>query len=98
MLHLTPDLEYLRSTVFFNLLKDAIVFDEYWQAVSYREYLTKRGIPCPLLYSLDGKQIAKDGVLDPNDRDSISRLDFSFGEYFGGSERLEELRRGKLEK
>lgn len=87
--------EYLRSSVFYNLLKDAIVFDDYWQAVEYRKYLTKSGVLCPMLYSLDGRQIGKDGVLDPNERNSINQLDYIFGEYFGGNAKLLELQERK---
>lgn len=96
MLYLNPRDEYLRSTIFYNLLKNAIVFDDYWQAVEYRKYLTRIHMPCPTLYSLDGRQIGKDGVLDPNERNSLQGLDFVFGEYFGGDERINELREGTL--
>lgn len=94
LLQFDPREEYLRSTVFFNSLKDAIVFDEYWQAVDYRKYLIKRGSPAPTLFSMDGRQIGRDGVLDPNARESLTNLDYRFGESFQGANRMNELHEG----
>jgi hypothetical protein len=93
LFHFEADQEYLRGTVFYDLFKDALVFEDFWQAIDYRKYLTACEASCPVLYALDGRKV--DGTLDPNYSVHSSRLEYSFGEYFSGRERLEKLQTGK---
>lgn len=87
----------LRATLFHNLLGKAIVFDEYSQAVKYRKYMISEKNYCPVLYSLDGRRIGKDAVLEKSSggKPSWADLSYAFGEYVGGEELLFPLKRGK---
>lgn len=95
---MNPEREHLRATLFYNLLGNAIVFDEYSQAMDYREYMTCQGKYCPLLYSLDGRKIGKDAMLERKrgGEPSLSDLPYSFGEYVSGNEVLFPLEQGAL--
>jgi len=47
------DHEYLRHSVFWNLFRDVMVFENLFQAQAYRNYLIKRKIPCPTMFSVN---------------------------------------------
>jgi len=50
------DHEYLRHSVFWNLFRDVMVFENLFQAQAYRNYLVKRKIPCPTMFSVNDEE------------------------------------------
>lgn len=81
LLHLKPDLESLRDTLFFNIFNNAILFDDMNSALDYRQYLVQNDIRPPSMYTLQGTKVTSQAVLDPGPGGmKPSRLDYVFGE------------------
>jgi hypothetical protein len=81
LLQLNPDLEYLRDTLFYQFLGNALIFDDLDSATNYRRSLVARNQPVPLIITMDGIKLAKDGVLNSAAGAGTlpSNLDFVFG-------------------
>jgi hypothetical protein len=91
LFHVEPGFERIQD-ILLDELKDAIVFDDYHFAIKYREYLFAEGLPCPLLFTLDGRKLGR--AFDPNQVSAT--MDYAFGEYFEGKARLEEIQKGNI--
>jgi hypothetical protein len=94
LFHFEADHEFLRSTIFYDWFKDALVFEEFCHAIEYRKHLAALRVPCPVLYALDGRKV--DGALDPNHVVRPLQLEYSFGEFFSERESLDKILTGKL--
>ena len=65
-IQLKPEHEDLRDTVFWNALRNTVIFDTMEEATEYRDYLLREDKPLMSMYSRDGRRILQDGVRDPN--------------------------------
>ena len=57
--------ERLRDSLFFHIFKKALIFDDFGSATAYRQSVVQRGQQPPMLYSVCGRRIGSDGILDP---------------------------------
>lgn len=58
-----PNVQHLRSTVFWTLMARTIVFETLEHAESYREVVLKAGGSCPDIITLDGGRLRGNGVV-----------------------------------
>jgi len=65
LVRLTPALERLRDTVFHNMYRGALLFDDVRTASAYRRHQLARRAPVPTIFTRDGKKIGSEGVLNP---------------------------------
>ena len=95
MLHLDSDKEYLRSALFYKLLRNAMVIDTFEDAIQYHRTLTNNGTIPPIFYCLDGRVLHSDGAMDPMNHLNDELL-IKFGGHFGDDHRFEELNDGEF--
>ena len=81
IIQLEPANEHLRDTIFFNIFRNSILFDELHDALEYRRYLVRNKIPPPKMYTLGGDVLDATAVLDPNPTSKLPvQQTFVFGE------------------
>lgn len=81
LIELNDDNESLRDTVFYNIFRDAILFDTLADGVEYRSLCVRQRRNCPTIYTRDGGFISSSGLLDPTAKlDPSKELEFMFGE------------------
>jgi hypothetical protein len=49
--------EHLRKSLFYNVLRDIMVFQNLSQAMEYRNSAIKQGKPCPTIITVDDKEM-----------------------------------------
>ncbi len=81
ILVLEPDYEYLRDTLFYNIFGNAIMFDNFKDALEYRKTLVKANQRPPTLFTLAGEKISQNAVLDPSGNARLpNHLEYVYGE------------------
>ncbi len=60
--------------------------------LNYRQYLVNNDKNPPPLYSLDGRCLGTDGILDPTTRNNND--EYKFGEYYDGSSQIRNIAEG----
>lgn len=82
MIALEPQHESLRETLFYNIFKRSIMFDNLETALAYRRSLVTRNVSPPTIYTRRGDKLNSDGVLNP--RQGAGKLpdalEFVFGQ------------------
>lgn len=79
MLQLDAKNEGLRDSLFFQIFKNAILFDDLDSAMEYRRAVIHRDSQPPNLYTVCGQKVGTDGVLDPNKGRRPANLKNVFG-------------------
>lgn len=65
LVRLPAALEHLRDTVFYNIYKNSLLFDDVRTANVYRKTLLARKAQVPTIFTRDGNKIGSEGVLNP---------------------------------
>ena len=64
--------ESLRDTIFYNVFKRQLLFDDLDTAIKYREWMVRRRRSVPTIYTRTGEKLAQEGHLDPGNEVSCS--------------------------
>jgi hypothetical protein len=72
--------EHLRDTVFWNIFRNSLLFEDLDSATKYRQTLAKNCKPPVQVVTKKGDVIATDGMMDPGNRIEAKKLRFMFGE------------------
>ena len=78
-LTLSPSHEYLRKSIFWEALRDAILVDTNAHLNTIRDHLVKRNARVPNMYSREGVCVRSSGVRDPRGGKLPSSLRYVFG-------------------
>ncbi|PRP81795.1 putative fatty-acid-CoA ligase FadD9 (fatty-acid-CoA synthetase) (fatty-acid-CoA synthase) [Planoprotostelium fungivorum] len=78
-IQLKPQHEFLRKTVFWNLLKETMVFRTLDQAQKYRSWVSSRGQRCPTLLAVEEGEVVDAQGFVTIGKKQRSRDAFSFG-------------------
>ena len=57
--------ESLRDTIFFNVFKRQLLFDNLETAIQYRQWMVKKRKSVPTIYTRTGEKLTQEGQLDP---------------------------------
>ena len=57
--------ESLRDTIFFNVFKRQLLFDNLETAIEYRQWMVKKKKVVPTIYTRTGEKLSQEGQLDP---------------------------------
>ena len=81
LIQLDPKNEHLRDSLFYHIFKRTLLFDDMDTALAYRRSQISQDKQPPKIYTLAGKKVGTDGILDPGaERRQDSRnLKFVFG-------------------
>ena len=79
MIQLDAKNEGLRDSLFFQIFKNALLFDDLDSAMDFRRSVIHRDQQPPNLYTVDGHKVGTDGVLDPNKGRRPTNLKNIFG-------------------
>ncbi len=65
LIQLKPDHEHLRDTIFWDIFRNTLIFQDENAALAFRETQLKRNLTVPVIYTLTGRRIAS-GFYDPD--------------------------------
>jgi len=57
--------ESLRDTIFFNVFKRQLLFDDLETAIQYRQWMVQKRRVVPTIYTRTGEKLGQEGQLDP---------------------------------
>jgi hypothetical protein len=72
--------EALRDTLFYNVFKRALLFDDLDSAIEYRQFMVKKKRNVPTIFTRTGEKLPQEGQLDPIGGRLPENLDYIFGQ------------------
>ena len=80
ILQLSPENEHLRDTLFWDLLRNTILIDDFPSAIKYRREFIRENRSPPSIYTMNGDRLDSTAVFLPSTPFNEGTLSFVFGQ------------------